>query len=564
MIVYLQTKSFIYQSLNNLKHRYLSMEKRIIWSRLNHSVGYFLYTFIGAYFVWSIVNISLAYNIELNRTGIAVNILALLVEVLSFFFALYFAMQLIDGVLRVGEVPYDLKSISGKTKVSVIVPIHNVQPSVLEETLSGFSKQTYPNYDVWVGDDSTNEELRKSCEEISKKYNAIYYYEPNDRFKAHMVNIVIPKTDGDLIAFFDVDHIPEPDILEKFVAIMEQYPEYAFIQAKFGFRNVTNLLHVWEAMSLTQQFCSENGRRRIGTVLYSGSTAIFRREYAYPLPECQMTEDFDHSVTLIMDGKKGYYLDEIGSMSLVPETMPHQISQLFRWFTGQSGILYDHSGDLIKNTLKGKMKFRQALDIVSSALLVVVGTSFYFLGIFYTFLYYLKIPLVRAWFLGQLWLVIILSLTFIIYFSTFIATTLYTMKSATFPLKLWHVPFFLTFGSLTAPFFLIPAIKGLFGKNKMIPGKTKWNKKIPLYRWATLFSAIGIFFLYLTVDSILQQLCSWYGSIFGFCSYSDPYLNYFFVLFGMMGLTLAFSLPFIYFSNKIFKPKIFEEKHIYH
>ncbi|MCG3215457.1 MAG: glycosyltransferase [Candidatus Heimdallarchaeota archaeon] len=538
------------------------MERKSNWSTINHIVGYVLYCFICAYFIWSLVNISLAYKNELNVSGIAVNILALLFEVLGFFFALYFAIQLIDGVLRVGEVPYDLTKVSGQTKISVIIPIHNVQPNVLEETLAGFSEQTYSNYEVWVGDDSNNERLKKSCEEICNKYNATYYYEPNDRFKAHMVNIVIPKTDGELIAFFDVDHIPEPDILEKFVAIMEQYPEYAFIQAKFGFRNVTNFLHVWEAMSLTQQFCSENGRRPIGTVLYSGSTAAFRREYAYPLPECQMTEDFDHSVTLIMDGKRGYFLDELGSMSLVPETMPHQISQLFRWFTGQSGILYDHSGDIIKNTIKGKLRPRQALDIISSALLVVAATSFYFLGIFYTVLYFKKIPLIRAWFLGQLWLIIILSLTFIIYFSTISATTLYTMKSATFPLKLWHVPFFLAFGSLTAPFFLIPAFKGLFGRNKMIPGKTKWNKKIPIYRWASFFSVTGLFFLYLTVDSILQQLCGNFN--LGFCYYTDPYINFFFILFGMIGLTLTFSLPFMYISSKVFKPKIFEEKHVYH
>ena len=194
----------------------------------------------------------------------------------------------------------------------------------------------------------------------------------------------------------------------------------------------------------------------------------------------------------------------------------------------------------------------------------MIGESINFLGIIYSILYFAKIPLVRAWFLGQLWLIVILSLTFIIYFATITATTLYSMKSATFPLKLYHVPFFLTFGSLTAPFFLIPAFKGLAGKNKLIPGKTQWNKKIPIYRNATIFSLIGLFFTYLTIDSVLQQLCAWYDNVFSFCYYSDPYLNYFFSLFGMIALTLTFSLPFMFFASKIFKPKIYEEKHIYH
>ncbi|MBY9001622.1 MAG: glycosyltransferase [Candidatus Heimdallarchaeota archaeon] len=540
------------------------MRKQLFFSRANHIVGYLLYSFIVAYFIWSLINIILNIGTHepLTVGGMILNILALLVEVVSFFIALYFAIQLIDGVLRVGEVSYDLEALTGKTKISVIVPIHNVQPFVLEETLIGFTEQTYSNYDVWVADDSSDEKLREQCKQISEKHNAIYYYEENDRFKAHMLNLVIPKIDGDIVAFFDVDHIPNPGILAKFAAIMEQYPEFTFIQAKFGFRNVTNFLHVWEAMSLTQQFCSENARRKIGTVLYSGSTACFRRESAYPIPEGKMTEDFDHSVNLIMDGKKGYFLDEIGSMSLVPETMAHQISQLFRWFTGQSGIMYDYAGKLIKRTIQRKLKFRQSLDIVFSSLLVVAATSFYFLGVFYALIYLLKIPLVRAYVLGQWWLVIILSLTFVIYFATISATTLYTMKSATFPLKIWYVPFFLLFGSFTAPFFIIPAFKGLMGKHKMIPGKTQWNKKIPIYGIGVVFNIIGIFFLYLTVDSILQQLCA---TILTNCTlYAVPYENFFFSLFAVIGFTLGFILPFLAISMRVFKPKIYDEKHIYH
>ncbi len=539
------------------------MRKRLTWSRINHIVGYIFYVFIVAYFVWSLINIIGDFDNELNVGGQILNILALILEAAAFFIALYFAIQLIDGVLRVGEVPYDLNALSGKTKISVIVPIHNVQPQVLKETLEGFTKQTYSNYEVWVADDSTDIELKEASKKIAARNDAIYYFEENDQFKAHMLNLVIPKTNGELLAFFDVDHIPEPDILSKFVAIMEQYPEYAFIQSKFGFRNVTNFLHVWEAMSLTQQFCSENARRTIGTVLYSGSTACFRREYAYPIPEGKMTEDFDHSVNLIMEGKRGYFLDEIGSMSLVPETMAHQISQLFRWFTGQSGIMYDYSGKLIKHTFQRKLKFRQSLDIVFSSLLVVAATSFYFLGIFYAIIYMLKIPLVRAYMLGQWWLVIILSLTFVIYFATISATTMYTMKSATFPLKIWYVPFFLLFGSFTAPFFMIPAFKGLIGKHTMIPGKTQWNKKIPIYRYGVIFNVVGIFFLYLTVDSILQQLCATVLSTT--CTlYAVPYENFFFSLFAVIGFTLGFILPFLAISMKIFKPEIYDEEHIYH
>ena len=543
-------------------HRRHSMSKSGFWSKVNHSVGFILYSFIGAYFIWSLVNIIGDFNDELNLGGQILNILALFVEIFGFIFALYFAIQLIDGVLRVGEVPYDLSKITGDTTVSAIVPIHNVQPDVLEETIQGFKQQTYTNFDLWVADDSPNEELRIACKNVCEKNDVKYYYEDNKNFKSGMLNLVIPKTKGSLIAFFDVDHIPTPDILEKFVAIMEQYPEFSFIQAKFCFRNVKNLLHVWEAMGLMQAFCSENARRKINTVLYNGTTAIFRREDCYPIPEGKMTEDYDLSIRLIFEGKQGYFLDEIGSMSLVPETMPHQISQSFRWFRGQSGAMFDYAFKLIKLVLQRKIKLIQAIDIYFSSFLVIGATSFYVLGALYAITYLTRTALVRAWNLGHIWLIVITLLTGIIYLATLSATTIYSMNSATFPLKYWHIPFFLSFGSMVSPFYMIPAFKGLIGRNKLIPGKTKWNKKIPIYRIATIYSLVGLFFLYLMVDSVFQQICYYHD--LGFCYYADPYRNFLFLLFALVGFSLAFCLPFIFMTQKMFVPKVYEDKHIYH
>jgi len=97
----------------------------------------------------------------------------------------------------------------------------------------------------------------------------------------------------------------------------------------------------------------------------------------------------------------------------------------------------------------------------------------------------------------------------------------------------------------------------------MIPGKTQWNKKIPIYRYGVIFNVIGIFFLYLTVDSILQQLCA--TILKNSCTlYAVPYENFFFSLFAVIGFTLGFILPFLAISMKVFRPKIYDEEHIYH
>ena len=89
---------------------------------------------------------------------------------------IYFLVQLIDGFLKIGEVDYDIDAIDEQKKVSVIIPIHNVPIPVLEETLVGLTKQTYKNFDVWVGDDSPDKNLRKKYENLCKKYNFTYFY----------------------------------------------------------------------------------------------------------------------------------------------------------------------------------------------------------------------------------------------------------------------------------------------------------------------------------------------------------------------------------------------------
>ncbi|MHA1868475.1 MAG: glycosyltransferase [Candidatus Heimdallarchaeaceae archaeon] len=520
--------------------------------KINHFVGMLLYIGILVYFITSLVSLFIHLS-DLKAHGFILNLLALLFETLGPLYAIYFMIQLIDGILNVGEINYSIDKLSEFPKVTVIIPIHNVNPVILKDTLLGFKNQNYPNFELWVGDDSTDAKLREECKKITEENGFIYFYRENDRFKAHMVNMILEQPqvkESKYVAFFDVDHIPEPNILKKFVAILEQHPEFVFVQGKFGFRNAKNYLHVWEAMSLTQMFASQNARRKTGNVLFCGSTACFRRDILKGLPEGTLTEDYDLTIRLASEGYRGYWLDEISSMSLVPENIGHQMSQLDRWMKGQAGALSDHIGKLFRS----KMTFKQAIDFVVSSTVVLVATSFYFLGIFYALIYGFKLPIYRALGLDAFSLIIMPILTLIIYISTLTATTIYTAKSGTYPLKWWHVPFFLTFGGMTAPFLVFPVIKGLFRKNKLIPGKTKWNKKIPLIPLSIFFSLIGVVFVGLTASSILDFLAitNWYG------------YNYFFILFGIIGITLIFAFPFIVVSKIMFKAQNYEEVMIYH
>lgn len=494
------------------------------------------------------------YSMILHATwfdmgGFILNILALLVEMIGPIYSIYFLVQLVDGMLGVGEVSYDLSQVTGEKKVAVIVPIHNVVPDVLKLTLQGLSEQDYPNFEVWIADDSTNVNLRDKAKELTLEYGFTYYFENNKKLKAGMINLVLPKIDAPYIAFFDVDHVPTNLILKKFVAILEQHDEYAFVQAKYGFRNNSNLLHVYSAMFVSQLFCSQNARRTdaLGTVLFQGSSACFRQEFIHKLPEGHLIEDFAHTINLISKGKQGYYLDEIASMSLLPETIEHQISQTFRWTTGHTSVFSYH----VKEGTTSKMRVRQALDLFFSATLILGLTSFYFLSIIYAFMYGFKMKVFRAAGLDHLAIILLPVIIFTVYLLGFTATTIYFKKSDFFPLKLWHAPFFLIFAGLISPFMVIAATRGI-----ILGGYEGWNKKLPLIKWATIFSFFGLIFSGLGVFSFLDFI--------GVVYYYDGGPNYFWMLFFSVGFTLLFVLPFILFTKYKYKTEIYEEENIYH
>lgn len=109
--------------------------------KINHLIGILFYATFVVYFVLSLISI-IRESVLLGAGGITLNILSLILEILGPIYMIYFLVQLIDGFLKIGELDYDINTITEEKKVSVIIPIHNVPISVLEETMVGLTKQT--------------------------------------------------------------------------------------------------------------------------------------------------------------------------------------------------------------------------------------------------------------------------------------------------------------------------------------------------------------------------------------------------------------------------------------
>jgi len=520
-------------------------------SNLNHCIGWVLFLLFLTYFSWSLALLIQNYS-TLGAKGFTLNFFALIFEVFGPFYAIYFMVQLLDGLFDVGKVEHQLEELTMFPLVDVVMPIHNVNPIILEETLKGFQSVTYPNFNLWVADDSTNKTLAEKCQALTVKYNYQYFYQENQNFKAGMLNLILPTLKGKYVALFDVDHLPTQEIITKFVTILEHYSEFAFVQARYSFRNVQNPVQVWQAMSQYQFFLAEAGKRRLGTVLFCGTTACFRREFSYPLPEGKLLEDFEHTITLTGKGLKGYWLNEFGAHSLLPESFDHMMSQMFRWTKGQTAVAIYNARKLLG---RGK-SLRKAFDFLITSTLVFVVATMYITGFFYALLYLCKVPVIRPANLDQLAAITLTLLIWLIYGIIFTITTYYTKKICTFKLTFWHVIFYMIIGGLTTPFLLLPTFLGLLGQNKLKKGKISWNKKIPLLVIAFIITVFGLIFLALTTISIVDYLgiITWY-----------PTKNFFFSIFGVIAPLLLGAIPFVVASRQLCKKShYYKDENIYH
>ena len=94
--------------------------------------------------------------------------------------------------------------------VDVYIPTYNEPFDVLEKTITGALCLDYPNARLWVLDDGRRPWLKAFCE--SKGIG--YLTRPdNAHAKAGNINHALTKTDGEFVAVFDADFVPQRNFL---------------------------------------------------------------------------------------------------------------------------------------------------------------------------------------------------------------------------------------------------------------------------------------------------------------------------------------------------------------
>jgi cellulose synthase (UDP-forming) len=253
--------------------------------------------------------------------------------------------------------------------VDIMVTVVDEPLSLLRQTLVGCLSQEYPKdrFKVHVLDDGHRLEVKK----LAATLGCGYIRRPDHprHAKAGNLNHALRLTDNDLVAVFDVDHIPARTFLKETVGFFDD-PKVAIVQTPHHFYNpdiFQRNLRVGDLVKNEQALFFRSlqaGRDAHNSAFFAGSGGLFRRQ---PLEEIggfqtqTITEDIHTSMNLHAKGYTSCYLNRVLSAGLMPETFEGYLKQRKRWAMGCIQVL------LRDNPLtKRGLTFPQRLDYFGS------------------------------------------------------------------------------------------------------------------------------------------------------------------------------------------------------
>ena len=230
-------------------------------------------------------------------------------------------------------------------KVTVQLPMYNelyVADRIIE-TIAAFD---YPKdkLQIQVLDDSTDETkdvIAKKVAEVAARGINIQHVHRVDRtgYKAGALDAAMDQVEGDFIAIFDADFVPDPDFLQKTMPWFEDQ-KIGVVQTRWGHINKDySVLTELQAFGLNGHFAIEQGGRNAAGhfINFNGTGGVWRKdciEDAGGWEHDTLTEDLDLSYRAQMKGWKFKYLEEVIAPAELPITMSALKSQQHRWMKG--------------------------------------------------------------------------------------------------------------------------------------------------------------------------------------------------------------------------------------
>ena len=330
---------------------------------------------------------------------------SILLFLMMFFYVLFiipFVLQIIYFVVSIRknhitrENEKSSLSLSSFPYVSILVPVRNEDPQLIIRLLRIINELRYDKSKlevIIISDDKGEDFLQLSnivhqiLGSLDYEVKLLWRAKPIG-FKAGALNYGLKRAKGEIIAVFDVDSEPEPNILG--IVLSRLRNGYDAVMVKWVPSNIRESL-LSEAVGLYQEFAFKAlfaGRfKALGYTGLAGSGFFINKRVLEDIGgfcEENILEDVDLGLRLFLKGYKIYYTENTYVRLEVPSNYASYREQQKRWAYGALQILKKY----FIATLKCRRKIIEKLEYITY--LTQYLSSFFLLLFTLTFILYLN------------------------------------------------------------------------------------------------------------------------------------------------------------------------------
>ncbi|MFO7744072.1 MAG: glycosyltransferase family 2 protein [Psychroflexus sp.] len=437
-------------------------------------------------------------------------------------------------------------------KVTIQLPLYN-EKYVVKRLLENISKLDYPysKLEIQVLDDSTDsskiytEQLTQKL--IEKGMNAKYIHRTDRKnFKAGALKEGLKMAEGEFIAIFDADFLPQQDWLKKTIPHFNK-PNVGVVQTRWGHVNRNySILSKIQAFALDFHFLVEQVGRSFGGhfINFNGTAGVWRKTCIVDAGNWQgdtLTEDLDLSYRAQLKGWKFTYLKDVVTPAELPVVLSAARSQQFRWNKGAAENFRKNFGSIFQSkALSPTSKLHSFFHLLNSSMFLLI-----------LMVAILSIPILYIKFQQESWNVIFYILAAMgastVFFIYGYWTSYKEIQGSSFLSFLKFIGLFITFFSIAMGLSVhntLAILEGHFNKKSAFirtpkfdissntdtwKGKTYINKKLSLLNGIEIllfgYFVYGLYSAYFTQDFglVIFHLMLVFG--FGFISYKTLFSN---------------------------------------
>lgn len=271
-------------------------------------------------------------------------------------------------------------------KVTVQLPIYNEQ-NVAERLILSTCKLNWPKekLEVQVLDDSTDDTLKLTTALVDKLASQGYpvkLLHRTDRtgYKAGALREALESAQGDYIAIFDADFIPDENFLKNTIPYFAN-PKIGMVQTRWGHLNEDySILTQSQSIGLNGHFVIQQlARNRAGFFInFNGTGGVWKKSCIHDAGNWHddtLTEDLDLSYRAQLKGWNFVFLNDVVSPGELPVEINALKSQQFRWTKGSVETAKKLVPKILKSELSLWVKIQSLFHLTSNFSYVFVVAS---------------------------------------------------------------------------------------------------------------------------------------------------------------------------------------------